>query len=124
MMTARMVLVWCVLIAKGIHVILEQPASSLMKCSPWVTWVDKAVGGLHRVHTWMGMFGAATQKPTELLSKSRWVASLHRQRDSRRDSEWDSKKTVRRHVGIDGRTLVSGAAGLKSTQEYPEARGA
>ena len=92
-----------------------------MKETPWLRWLRQLVGEPHsvRTHSWMGMFGAKTQKPTELLSCSAWTSKLARKLDRSRLSEWDSAETVKKWVDKDGNTKCCGAAGLKATQAYP-----
>ena len=73
-MVYRVALIIMYLVAKQTMWIIEQPSSSVMfdmaclkKLRPWFT-----------THTWMGMFGAATPKPTKLVSGPPWVKHLHR----------------------------------------------
>ena len=59
-----MVLLSLVTSGKAVVDILEQPMTSLMD-------KDKRIGSmqLEEVHTWLGIFGAPTAKPTKLMSK-------------------------------------------------------
>ena len=74
-----------------------------------------------RVFTWMGAFGAETQKPTQLISNGMWVEKLMRTMDK------DQKQTLLAVQGVQhlshdpatGQRRVSGAAGLKDSQVYP-----
>ena len=79
MMVSRMAALWYFLIACTSYLILEQPGTSLMLHHPRVKAIKDILGNdLMSVHTWMGMFGAKTNKSTKLSSNHPSVQSLHR----------------------------------------------
>ena len=68
-----MVLVIMLLLARGCTFLLEQPMTSLMDQCPILKCIGRK---LHRFTTSMGSFGAATRKPTWLLSDGEWAHVL------------------------------------------------
>ena len=113
-MVSRMALLMLWMQAAGVMFILEQPASSLMCLHPRMLQVKAACGAAWRhTHTWLGMFGAKTQKPTRLWSSSPAVHLLHKKLDTKRS--WDSSKVAIKE--LDG--SISGGPELKATQAYP-----
>ena len=75
--------------------IVEQPGTSLMKRTPWVRWLLRNMREPIFSHTWLGMFGGETMKPTELLSPCRWPKLLRRQRDTTLDERWAAADGVK-----------------------------
>ncbi len=74
MMVSQAVLLKHLAQCRGVCWLLEQPASSLMGLHPRL----KEMQGLTQVHTWMGMFGADTAKPTLIYGIGDWFHGLHR----------------------------------------------
>lgn len=121
---SRMCLILAFFAATLRHWILEQPATSIMREATWMKWVRRISPTFH-IRTWLGMYGAATMKPTQLESGSAWSLRLHRQRDSTRDAEWAAVEGVHHETpdSTSGRIRVTGHSGLKRSQEYPKGYG-
>ena len=66
LLVARWVLIVLVVVAKGAHFVFEQPNSTLMdRHAKFLFLQARADGGaltLHKVHFWMGLFGAYSPK--------------------------------------------------------------
>lgn len=119
---ARMILLSCLGLSRGVSWGLEQPASSLMASSSWVQFLQKLpadlVGGAFtEIHTEMGAFHAETRKPSRLYSIGRWTASLSRS-TSRRFMKKVSPTTIT--YTKSGKKQVTGSAQLKGTQAYTD----
>ena len=117
---ARMALVLMLQFVFGIHFIVEQPASSIMKAAPWMAHMRHMVKFWY-TSLWMGMYGADTQKPTQLMSASFWSSFLGVRRDTTRDAEWSSTQLVSTGAPDHrGRLPITGAKDMvKQSQEYP-----
>ena len=119
----RMTLLLLFLYCTSRHWLLEQPGTSVMKRAPWPRWLWRQMQTFF-THTWLCMFGGATMKSTELVSGSAWTTRLHRTRNTAEDSRWLAITGVRHEMpDSNGRIRISGAAGLKESQEYPKAFG-
>ena len=122
-MAARVALVIVLAACLLIWVVHEQPETSVLPCTPFFVWARGVLRGILnqvfcRVFTWMGAFGAATRKPTQLLSNVETVELLHRALPK------DSQQTVQlvNDLGADpstGKRRVSGSSNLKDSQVYP-----
>lgn len=120
---SRMCLLASFALCKLVHWCLEQPASSMM---PWhFRMRDLVADTLYltqpftNTFTFMGSFGAPTQKPTRLFSSAPGMASMKRKRPSHLVNLGE-KATVRKVKLKNGRTLVFGnRKNLKDSQAYP-----
>lgn len=109
---ARMAVLIFFVLAKSAHWVLEQPGSSLMHEHPEMKRLHQLCGW-NVIRTWMGMYGAATKKPTSLASNNGLVHRLRRTLDLSRAAEWNNSDSIE-HLS-DGR--VSGKAGLKDRRK-------
>ena len=71
-MVSRCALLMVLLWARAVTTMLEQPGSSLMASHPRMSWALNIIKA-RNVRTWLGMFGAATQKPVVLYSNTNWL---------------------------------------------------
>ena len=118
-MTARMALVLWLLACKQVTWLLEQPRSSLMELHPYLVELQ-SVFGWEAINTFMGAFGADTQKPTKLKANARWLGTLKRKIT---ENDWErmgpSDTAIRLHPHPCGKKRCTGSKTLKATQEYP-----
>ena len=125
-MIERSVLLLLLCKARGCHLILEQPASSVMEFMPCVHHLKRCVGtNWACIFAYMGMFGHDCWKPTHLYSSSPSVQALKRKLDknSKYAAGWSSSKCVRVRCDTRGMIHVDGAEGLKQSQVYPKQYG-
>ena len=108
----------------------EQPDSSLVPATPFFGWARDVIRGIlhqqwNRAFTWMGAFGAETQKPTQLLSNAPWLHRLERVLTSAKRQKLHAARGVEhlQHDRATGKRRISGASGLKESQVYPAAYG-
>ena len=119
-MLARQCLCLVVLFILKIHWCLEQPQSTVMHKTKFFEFIEKVLGEVIRVHTWQGMFGAKSQKPTFLFSHSPFIHGMKRTLDRSRLNDWTTVGLVNHlRPGRDGRQRVAGNSGLKGTEAYP-----
>jgi hypothetical protein len=81
-MVSRTGLLMLLALCLNLHVILEQPASSLMFLHPRIAQIvslsSMGLPPLDKITTFMGAFGAATPKMTMLLGSPPWLRKLAR----------------------------------------------
>lgn len=119
-MTARMAMCLWLLTCKQCTWVLEQPRSSLMELHPYLQEL-KDVFGWNAIHTFMGAFGAETQKPTKLKANCRWLNTLKRSISAEdRARMGPSDTAIRLAPHPCGKKRCSGSSTLKQTQEYPQ----
>ena len=119
----RVAILMLVAIAKGMSYLVEQPGSSLLE---WFEVFAKVLGLslARRIYTWMGAFGAPTPKATLLWSNNvPFLMTL--KRNIRRCDFVDQERhqVSKRYQDNNGHARVTGGAGLKRTQAYPEGFG-
>ena len=125
-MVSRVALIILLLLAKRVWWILEQPVTSCMPSHPVLLaiqhlamfpFVDWAVAD-----TTLGAFGAPTIKHVRLYSNKWWVHGLSRSKPPFSDfapSDTTTRETVINNQGVE-KHRVTGAAGLKKSQAYPD----
>ena len=120
-MLCKVVVLARVAVARGCLIVLEQPASSLMRLAPRFQDLLGYVA-IYTVQVNLGYFGADSLKPVILYSNCAWIGHIRRYQI--RDWAPASEGVARHGVGIDGRRTATGERGLKDTQAYPRAFGA
>ena len=119
-MTARMAVCLWLLTCKQCTWVLEQPRSSLMEWHPYLQEL-KEVFGWNAINTYMGGFGAATQKPTKLKGNCLWLHTLKRSITAEdRARMGPSDTAIRLEPHPCGKKRCTGSKTLKATQEYPQ----
>lgn len=124
-MVARVIYLALLGMCLGLHVIIEQPSSSIMSHHPMFKHflalsVNKVIT-VHTVKTWFGMFGGTSPKPTILWGTPSWMPQL--QRRLVKGKRW-LVRTATHYVDKDGCKRVVGTKNLKGTQAYPAGYGA
>ena len=123
LMTCRSAILFIVLVALGATPMLEQPQSSLMPATSWFEWVNH-LRPLTKTHTWMGLFDAATPKPTFLLhfkgGHDSWPCSLERTMTRPIMESFEASTVVNHLPPLPGssKQRYSGTADLKETEQY------
>ena len=119
-MVARMAVVLWLLACKQVSWVLEQPRSSLMELHPFLVELQSVLGW-ESINTFMGAFGAETQKPTKLKGNVRWLQTLKRKLSANDRARMGRSDTaIRLEPHPCGRKRCTGSKTLKQTQEYPQ----
>ena len=110
----------------GFIFIIEQPASSLMLRHPAMILLKhfcspKNGGRFRQTSTFLGMFGASTQK--QIKPFSNWSRTSRLQRKFKNVGQFDSEGVTRSYVDASGKRKCCGGKRLKETQAYPDAFG-
>lgn len=93
---------------------LEQPASSVMLCTPSLHGVLKFTAS-HRIQTYHGCFGGSTMKPLQLASTSDMILDLRRSRPSPSCFSPDFQLAKR---SADGQGFTGDKSRLEESQVY------
>ena len=125
-MCARVSLLLVLCAIRALVFLHEQPESSLVPTTPFFCWARSVIRqhlhqSFNRTFTWMGAYGADTQKPTQILSNAPWLHKLARPLRAERKELLLAASGVA-HLPHDNRTgkrRISGASGLKQSQIYP-----
>lgn len=110
--------------AKGIHVVLEQPFSSLLPLYPPVRRFLRRHAA-QSLQVSLGAWGAASEKKVILHTTASWLSPLGIKLDPLRREELKRLRsrigfvTVKRSKGPDGRSKVVGGKDLQKTSRYP-----
>ena len=118
---ARTVAVLCRLLSeRGVFFVMEQPAGSVLWQMPSMRLAARRlrVRGLRwsRRFVWLGHYGHAICKPTELCGI---FPNLTRILPSRRPIGKSAAGVYRAWVSKSGRKRICGSSGLKATEHYP-----
>ena len=123
-MVSRVVFLALLATCLNLRFLIEQPASSIMNHHPkfkhMMLLAERGVLSINTTHTWFGMFGGTSPKPTRLWGTPTWVQSLHRTLD--KSKSWEVV-TADHYIDQAGRKRVVGTKSLKSTQAYPPGYG-
>ncbi len=123
-MAARQVLLLVFLMAKAVWWLTEQPSSTVLHRSPWYQWLCSIERAVYSVFTWMGAFGHASRKGTELFyaGDNHWAWRLARQLPA--ESGHVDNMVDHLPPGRNGNARVTGRkAELVASQAYPRAYG-
>ena len=100
-------------------------SKEINKNMPWSQYMRllRSICGVlwRETHTWMGMYGASSPKPTILMSSSAWVFELWRKLDT--SIQFDNEDVTYKTEDSNGKVRVTGGPGLKATQAYTEQYG-
>lgn len=129
MICVRALLLLILATARGAYVVLEQPASSVMKFMPdfvaTAKLIQKHLGLWNEQFFWMASWGAPSAKPSRVWGTPFWLpklyvklSQLHRLKLLNLQLEITKKKR-----NADGQVSVSGGKDLKRTQVYPRGYG-
>ena len=130
-MVSRVLLVVVWLICRRCYYIVEQPADSCLDEHDrfrWFTWIcgdimkryasESQRWMVEKVHTWLGLYGHESCKPTLLWSNAPWINETKRKMTKSLKNNFNKKLT--RTVYIDGCKKVYGEkADMKESQAYP-----
>ena len=125
-MVWRMVCIVLYGLSLGVIFIIEQPASSLMLRHPAMILLKHFCSPnngsrFRQTSTFLGMFGASTQKQIKLFSN--WSKTSRLQRKFKNVCQFDSEGVTRSYVDASGKRKCCGGKRLKETQAYPDAFG-
>ncbi len=125
-LVCRLLLVLRVCMQRGVHFVVEQPASSCMfQYGPFARFLAQRPA-VCQVTTYMGAFGMQAPKCTLLLGDAPHLEQLRVAMDSedRRVLAATAVRTARRYLDSSGRLRSQGTSALKATQSYPLGFGA
>ena len=123
LIVARVIVLCLLAMKRGIHFMLEQPASSLMRKMPVFQKVARHFN-IFEFFTWMGMFGSPTPKPTKLWSGSEWLCEVTRKLERSMFKHIEpNTKTYTRYTDSNGKIRTKGTKSMKASQQYPDGYG-
>ena len=125
-MAERVSFLLYVLHLRGVHWIVEQPASSILWDYPAMRQVLRMCGLTHPAVLDMGAFGGSSVKPTHLYGTAPYLPGLARTCDApqRLRLRLTGVQTTHKSTDAEGRRRCQGTADLKGTQAYPWCFGA